>query len=298
MLHGPFPSGGLARGISDVGLAPGAGAAAGALALERARDAGAQIVRIRADWRAIVAAQPGAGFQPRDPASPSYDFARLDAAVQSAVAAGLTPLLVVARAPAFAEAPLRWHYAYPGSWAPDPAALGDFAAALARRYDGAFMAPGASAPLPRVHLFQAWNEPNLARYLEPQWVARDGRWSAFSPALYGQMLNGFYAGVKSVQPDALVISAGMAPNGDRPGIGRMAPVSFLRAMLCVTVSGHRARGCGEPVHLDALAFHPLSVGDPDVPADSSRSPSTPSRWVIRTYPRTPRWMSRSPMRRR
>ena len=174
-----------------------------------------ETVRIPVDWRDFVAAAPPAGFQARDPASPAYRFARLDAAVESAAAAGLEPLLVVSHAPAFAEAPHRWPYAYPGSWAPSPAALEEFAAALARRYDGSFPDPATPGrALPRVRLFQAWNEPNLARYLEPQWVAAGGRWSAFSPLLYRQLLNGFYAGVKSVQPADVVVTAGVAPNGE------------------------------------------------------------------------------------
>jgi hypothetical protein len=67
-----------------------------------------------------------------------------------------------------------------------------------------------------------------------------------------------------------VISAGVAPDGDPPGVGRMAPVTFLREMLCLTHAGRRVRvGCAEPPHFDVLAFHPLSVGNPDVPARSS-----------------------------
>ena len=70
-----------------------------------------------------------------------------------------------------------------------------FAEALARRYDGGFPDPRQpDAPCPRFGYFQAWNEPNLARYLEPQWVVADGRWTAFSPLLYRQLLNAFYAG--------------------------------------------------------------------------------------------------------
>ena len=66
---------------------------------------------------------------------------------------GLEPLLVVAHAPAFAEAPDRWPYAYLGSWAPNPAALEEFAAALARRYDGSFPDPARPGrALPRVRL--------------------------------------------------------------------------------------------------------------------------------------------------
>ncbi len=273
LLDGPFPRGGLARGVSDGTLLLSTNPGVRALAVTRIREAGASVVRIPVDWRESVVASPPADFDARDPASPAYRFALTDAAVISAVAAGLRPLLVVSHAPAFAEASGRWRFAYLGSWGPSPAALGEFAAALARRYDGSF--PDAAAPdgvLPRVTLFQAWNEPNLARYLEPQWVARGGQWSAFSPLLYRQMLNAFYVGVKSVQPHATMVAAGVAPNGDRAGEGRMAPIVFLQRMLCLGTSGKGravSTGCADPPHFDVLAYHPLSIGNPDRPAVSS-----------------------------
>jgi hypothetical protein len=271
LLYGPFPRGGLARGVSDGTLLLDADGGVRALALERIKETGSSVVRIPVDWHSTVTAEPTAGFQASDPGSTSYGFAHLDAAVESAVAAGLEPLLVVSHAPAFAEAPNRWPYAYPGSWAPSPAALEAFAVALARRYGGSFpdpLHPGGA--LPRVELFQAWNEPNLARYLEPQWVVSEGRWSAFSPLLYRQMLDAFYRGVKSVQPSARVIAAGLAPDGDPAGVGRMAPVSFLRSLLCLPASlRSKPPSCPEPARFDVLAFHPLSVGSPDTPAGSS-----------------------------
>jgi hypothetical protein len=276
LLEGPFPGGGLTRGVSEGTLLLDDGAEDAALATRRVREAGASVVRIPVDWRVIVSADPPAGFQADDPASPAYDFATLDAAVLDAVAAGLRPLLVVSHAPAFAEASPRWPYAYPGSWAPEPAALEAFAAALAGRYGGSFpdpLAPG--GVLPRVELLQAWNEPNLPRYLEPQWVAEDGRWQAFSPLIYRQLLNAFYRGVKSAAPSDTVVAAGIAPNGDPAGVGRMQPVTFLRELLCLpgAAAGHGKRalqpGCPEKPQFDVLAFHPLSVGNPDVPAVSS-----------------------------
>jgi hypothetical protein len=276
LLEGPFPRGGLTRGVSEGTLLLDEHAPVRELALRRIRETGATVVRIPVDWRDVVDAEPPPGFAADDPASPGYQFARIDASVLSAVAAGLTPLLVVSHAPAFAEAPHRWPYAYLGSWAPSPVALEQFAAALARRFDGSF--PDAQAPggvLPRVRLFQAWNEPNLARYLEPQWVVVRGHWSAFSPLLYRQLLNAFYAGVKSVQPADVVIAAGVAPNGDPEGVGRMAPVQFLRALLCLPAHARpssrasAAPRCSHPPHFDVLDFHPLSVGDPDLPAPFS-----------------------------
>jgi len=270
MLDGPFPTGGLTRSVSDGTLLLAEDPHVRELALERIRASGAAVVRIPVNWDDVVQADPAAGTNARDPADPAYDFARIDASVRSAVAAGLRPLLVVSHAPAFAEAPDRWPYAYPGSWDPDPQALGEFATALATRYDGSFPDPaGDGRLLPRVRLFQAWNEPNLARYLEPQWIARDGRWIAFSPLLYRELLNAFYAGVKAVQPSAVIVTAGIAPNGDPAGISRVAPVTFLRVLLCLGVSGQPGAGCADPPHFDVLAFHPLSFEGPDLAAGPS-----------------------------
>jgi hypothetical protein len=268
LLYGPFPRGGLARGVSDGALMLSESSDVRAQTMSRIRALGGSVARIPVDWRSVVQAIPPAGFQARDPASPAYHFSQLDAAVLSASAAGLQPLLVVSHAPAFAEAPDRWPYAYLGSWAPSGQALGDFAAALARRYDGAFPDPlHPGAVLPRVGLLQAWNEPNLARYLEPQWVAEGRHWSAFSPRLYRQLLNGFYAGVKSVEPSDTVLAAGIAPEGEPAGVGAMAPVTFLEGLLCLR--GAARASCPQKPHLDVLAFHPLSVFNPDVPAVST-----------------------------
>jgi hypothetical protein len=269
LLYGPFPRGGLTRGISDATLTMSPDAAVREQALARIGATGASVVRIPVEWRYIVNAHPPAGFDAADPASPAYNFTTVDAAVRDTVAAGLTPLLVVTSAPDFAQAPHRWPYAYPGTWDPNPVAFGEFAIAVARRYDGSFpdpLQPGRA--LPRVRLLEAWNEPNLARYLEPQWVAEGGHWRAFSPLLYRHLLNAFYVAVKAVEPGDTVIATGVAPNGEPAGVGRMTPVRFLRGMLCLE-GGERA-ACHDPPHFDVLAFHPLSFESPDRPAASSQ----------------------------
>jgi hypothetical protein len=270
MLRGPFPRTGLVRGVSDGGLELDPAASVRESTMSRILAAGARIVRIPVSWRAVAPSQPPAGFDPADPAAAAYRFGPVDAAVRSASAAGLTPLLVVSQAPAFAEAAPGWPYAYPGSWDPSPEAFASFATAIARRYDGRFgdpLEPGLT--LPRVRLFQAWNEPNLARYLEPQWIAAGGRWTPFSPLVYRRLLNAFYGAVKAVQPGAVVATAGLAPNGDPAGVARMAPLSFLEGLLCVPPPHAPRPPCPEPAHLDALAFHPLSFGSPDGAAGSS-----------------------------
>ncbi len=243
LLYGPFPRGGLARGVSDPTLVMSPLASVREQALARIRATGAHTVRIPVEWREIVAPDPPPGFDATDPASPAYDFTSVDAAVRDTVAAGLRPLLVLTRAPAFAEAPHRWPYAYPGSWDPNPSAFGAFATAVARRYSGSFPDPLSPGELlPRVRFYEAWNEPNLSRYLEPQWVASGGRWLAFSPLLYRALLNALYVAVKSVRPGDVVIASGVAPNGEPAGVGRMTPLRFLRALLCLEPVGPRGRG--------------------------------------------------------
>ena len=275
------------RGVSEGTLLLDESSQVRELALSRIRDTGATTVRIPVDWRDFVAADPPAELRRARPGEPGLPVRRTrrGRAERRGGRASNRCWWSPTR-PAFAEAPHRWPYAYPGSWAPSPTALEEFAAALAHRYDGSFPDPATPGrALPRVRLFQAWNEPNLARYLEPQWVAQEGHWSAFSPLLYRQLLNGFYAGVKSVEPTDTVITAGVAPNGDPAGVGRMEPVTFLREVLCLgsadaptarpparksgAVSHASGVPCPEPPHFDVLAFHPLSVGDPDLPAASS-----------------------------
>ena len=213
--------------------------------LQRSADAGADIVKIDAGWPA--ATRPAT---PRDPADRAYDFRATDGAVRAASARGLQILLVFTGAPPWAEGAGRPASALPGTWRPDPAAIGDYGAALARRYSGSYPDPlGApGSVLPRVKAFQVWNEPNMAQYLTPQWSGR----STASPAIYRRMLNGFYAGVKSVPSKALVVSAGTAPFGDpgRGGSRRMAPALFWRTLL-----SSRTR-------FDVLAHHPYPGGSP------------------------------------
>ena len=222
--------------------------------LQHTVDADADIVKIDAGWPAAV--RPAS---PRDPSDPAYDFSRTDGAVKAARARGLRVLLSFSGAPPWAEGANRRRSAAPGTWRPDPAAIGDYGAALAKRYDGRYPDPAAPASaLPRVHALQMWNEPNLSIYLTPQWSGR----APASPAHYRRMLRAFYAGVKSVAPKTLVVTAGTAPFGDpQTGGQRMAPARFWRALLCQT-KRLRPAACPNPARFDVLAHHPYPGGPP------------------------------------
>ncbi len=238
----------------------------GALWLSRAAAAGADVVRVNIGWVAPNTPTRPPGFDATNPADPNYDFTAADAAVSAATADGLRVILDFTGAPRWAEGPNLPADAPPGTWRPSPQAIEQYGIALARRYSGDF--PDPANPLlmlPKVWAFQLWNEPNLPEYLTPQWVGQ----SAASPAIYRQMLNAFYEGVKSIDPSALVVTAGTAPFGD-PGAGgqRIMPAEFWRDLLCLQQVGSRllSTGCTDPAHFDALAHHPYSVGSPDTAA--------------------------------
>jgi hypothetical protein len=226
--------------------------------LTRAADSGSDILRIDVGW--VAASKPA---DPRDPADPAYSFARADASIVDATSRGLRVLASFTGAPAWAEGPGRPASADPGSWKPDPAALEGYGAALARRYDGTFPDPARPGrTLPRVDAFQPWNEPNLDKYLAPQWSGG----KTFAPAHYRRMLSAFYRGAKSVRASALVVSGGTAPFGDPVSNGhRIMPARFVREMLCLRQSKGRllrAASCPSPARFDVLAHHPYSVGAP------------------------------------
>lgn len=215
---------------------------------EAARD-GARIARIVLSWAQNAPARPADGSNPSDPA---YQWASADAAVRSAVAHGLRPLLSIEFAPPWAEGPHRPADADHGSWKPDPRFLGQFGAAAAKHFSGRV------AGVPRVRLWQVWNEPNLSAHLGPQY--ENG--NIFAASHYRRMLNAFYAGVKSVDRGGTVLTAGTAPYGDAPGGSRTRPVAFWRALLCLGGKTLRRLPCSDPAHFDAWAHHPYGVSGP------------------------------------
>jgi hypothetical protein len=74
----------------------------------------------------------------------------------------------------------------------DPAAFGRYCGAIAERYRG------------RIAAYQIWNEPNLSR----EWGNRTP-----DPAGYVELLRACSEAIRAADPDAILISAGMAPTG-------------------------------------------------------------------------------------
>jgi hypothetical protein len=230
--------------------------------LAEAKALGSTIVRLPSGWSAIAPRRPA---HPADPADAAYAWSTTDQMVRAATAAGLDPLLSLTGAPRWAEGAHRPSTAALGSWRPNPIAYGQFARALARRYSGRYpdpLSPGTT--LPRVREFVVWNEPNLDKYLAPQWRRANGRYRLDAAIRYRELTRRFWQGIHTVQPRAVVVAGALAPFGDpQPGGGRVAPAAFLRAVLCLTPKLRRT-SCGKAgkPRFDVLAHHPYSVNGP------------------------------------
>jgi len=99
----------------------------------------------------------------------------------------------------------------------------DFCYALASRYKG------------RIAAYQLWNEPNLSR----EWGGM-----APDPEAYVRLLKAGYEAIKRADPNAIVISAGLAPTTRRDRIA-MPDTEYLKRMYAA----------GAEPYFDALGAH-------------------------------------------
>jgi hypothetical protein len=226
----------------------------------RAQSTGSQVVRMMPAWSSIAPKTKAATFDPANPDDPGYKWTVLDAEVREATAHGQHIIFTIFNAPLWAQGDDRPSSGKNVNWKVDPMAVAAFATALAKRYSGTHVDPtNPAATLPRITDWQVWNEPNIYTTLNPQWVRSDGKWVAYSPARYRDILNQAFAALKSVSASNRVITAGTAPFGDPdPGGDRIMPLKFWRLFLCLDPS----TGCATPAHFDVASHHPYSVRGP------------------------------------
>jgi len=230
----------LRTSVMDPNLFPGV---QGAQAFSVTKAAGATYVRLAAVWGQLASwLPPPPGFDPTNPASPGYNWAPLDQQVKAASAAGLNPILDVGHPPPWA---LTTPVTGVDGGTPTTAALGAFAHAIATHYDGLHGEPA-------VHVFQVWNEPNLSRDLSP-----------VSPVAYRNMVNAFAAAIHGVDPHDVVVAGALDPfKNSTPRWHTMAPLDFMRQMLCVSKGAHPHATCKAKVHFDVWSHHPYTFGGP------------------------------------
>jgi hypothetical protein len=266
-------------------------AAAPAATLDTLRRLGVEYVRVTVPWGAVApdpsAAAPPAGFNASSPAAyPQSAWAPYDTLVRDATARGIgVDLDPVAPAPKWAIGRGEPPGGLPGVWEPSAADFGQFVRALGTRYSGHFTPAGLSAPLPAVHFWSVWNEPNYGPQLAPQ--AIDHSTVEVSPALYRGLIDASWTALHETGHSSDTILIGeLAPRGvttgDNPGnFSGMVPLRFVRALYCVgsslqplTGSAATERGCPStkaesaqfaarnPALFDATGFavHPYPQG--------------------------------------
>lgn len=135
-----------------------------------------------------------------------YDWWRPDQIVNAIDEVGLKLIVRIDRQPFWSQEmgtePLE------NSPPADLADFGRFCGAMAERYEG------------RIAAYQVWNEPNLNR----EWGNQPP-----NPAEYTELLKVCYQAIKSADPQAIVISAGLAPTGT--GLPAAIPdTEFLQGM--------------------------------------------------------------------
>jgi hypothetical protein len=169
-------------------------------------------IRLDADWEYV---QYGG--------ENTFDWSQLDQAVASVRAAGMSADLIVDGCPPWAAVS-----GTGGDPSPHPASSAQYArwaAEVAARY-----APEG------VSTFEIWNEPNNVSFWPP----------APNPAAYTADLIAASKAIKHVDPSALVLSGGLAPESNDGT--NISPVTFLQGMYA-----DGARG-----HFDGVGYHPYS----------------------------------------
>lgn len=203
---------------------------------------GARVVRLPVSWNAIAPTKPQAASDPDDPA---YNWGWLDDRLAAIGTAGLQPLVVLYGPPGWARERVNGERIL----APVPAAFAAFATAAARRYDGTNLLRA------RVRYWQIWNEPNLETYFSADHAAQR----------YRATVNAGYAAIHAVRADNLVVAGGFSPFG---GFRSIAPMLFMRAMLCMSTNTKADPSCRARSSFDVWAHHPYTSGGATHKADS------------------------------
>jgi hypothetical protein len=220
--------------------------------LSRFRALGATTARVFLFWDSVTPAPRAkrmpADFDPTDPNSyRTSGWSIYDQIVQDAQSLGMSvDFTLTGGPPRWAEGsgiPPQGGNPY-FAWKPNARLYGDFVRAVARRYDGSFTPAGASTPLPAVHWWTLWNEPNFGEDLGPQ--AIDGSTVPSAPAMYRQLLNaGWTALHQTGHGGDKIIIGGFAAEGlvHRPShkhpvglpgdYGQTKPLKFIRYLYCV-----------------------------------------------------------------
>ncbi len=199
--------------------------------LHNLRRSGVVWVRVQIPWKDI------------EPKSGEYRWDVWDRRVQNVHSAGLHLIALLNTTPPWARA--TDDASNPFAPPSDPQTMARFARTFAARYRRA------------VRYYQVWDEPNIA----PHWGNRET-----DPLGYVYLLKAVSTAIRSVDPEAVILSAGLAPTLD-PGRLNRNDLAYLRELYTL----------GADAWFDVLAWEPYGFDRPPEEAPS------PHRLNFRRY---------------
>jgi hypothetical protein len=225
------------------------------------RALGATTVRVLIYWYAVApdptSAEIPSQFNASDPdAYPASGWAPYDQIVKDASHDGIrVDFTVAGGAPTWADGSgippqgRNPHFA----WKPNAQLYGQFVHAVGERYNGRFTAPGSASPLPAVHFWTLWNEPNFGQDLGPQ--AIDGSTVSVAPMMYRSLVKAGWTALQQTGHghDTILIGEFAArglsgkptpthPQGLPGDYSQTKPLQFIRTLYCVDATYHELRG--------------------------------------------------------
>jgi hypothetical protein len=224
---------------------------------------GVKALRIELSWYNVAPGQKSATKPAFDPANPaSYSWGEYDALIGEAQRLQWKVLLTV-------TSPVpRWatsNKAAPYVTSPDDLDFQQFMTAVGRHY-------GTSV------LYSIWNEPNHPAFLRPQFNSHG---QPASPRIYRGLYQSGYVGLQAAgiaRPQVLMgetapfgyDTVNVRKEGSRALLHDVAPLAFLRSMLCLNAKYKKSGSCGE-LQTAGYAHHAYTL-----PVGPYYKPSRPS----------------------
>lgn len=183
-----------------------------------------QVTELPLDWVKI-----DVSWEAIEPAQGVFNFVVLDEAVNALNRANISVLLTLT-----GDTPVWARTLAQEDGPPDDfATFAAYTSTIAAHFEG------------RVAAYQIWNEPNLRR----QWASDRHR---IDPASYFDLLRQAYAAIKTADPAAMVISAGLAPTGFNDGVNALNDRLYLQSLYDL----------GLKSVTDAVAVHAVGFANP------------------------------------
>jgi hypothetical protein len=210
---------------------------------------GVQSVQVYMNWSSIA---PDASsfqkpaFDATDPnAYPASSWTTYDTIMRGLAKHHITVNVSLTGTPPYwAEGPGDPARTTQSEWKPNVPDYEDWVKAVATRYSGHFIPPGASTPLPRIDHWSGWNEPDQGIDLAPE-TARAKSPVEVAPRLYRSLMDAAWTALHATGHghDQILIGELAPAGGPNPGLfGSMTPIRFLRALYCVDSGLRPLRG--------------------------------------------------------